>query len=77
MPTLKNRPAPKRKASAKSGGNAQKLEGAKPSMAVGKARALDGNGGVTTARNLEERFDRGEAVLDYFDLSRIKATRPS
>lgn len=28
----------------------------------------------TTAENLESRFDSGEDVLDYFDLS--KATRP-
>ena len=28
----------------------------------------------TTAKNLEERFDAGENVLDYFDASRM--TRP-
>jgi hypothetical protein len=26
----------------------------------------------TTAQNLEERFDRGENVLDYFDLSKAR-----
>jgi len=26
--------------------------------------------GPTTAANLEERFDRGEPILDYFDLGR-------
>ena len=30
----------------------------------------------TTARNLEERFDRGENVLDYFDLSKARVVHP-
>jgi len=25
--------------------------------------------GPTTAGNLEERFDRGESILDYFDVA--------
>jgi len=29
----------------------------------------------TTGANLEERFDRGERVLDYFDTARMKVTR--
>lgn len=29
---------------------------------------------TTTARNLEARFDAGEDVLDYFDVSRAVAT---
>lgn len=29
---------------------------------------------VTTARNLEARFDAGEDVLDYFDVSRAVVT---
>ena len=30
----------------------------------------------TTAQNLEERFDRGEEVLDYFDLSKARVVHP-
>jgi hypothetical protein len=31
---------------------------------------------VTTAKNLEEKFDRGEDVLDYFDVSKARVIRP-
>lgn len=30
----------------------------------------------TTTANLEERFDRGEDVLDYFDASKAKVRHP-
>ncbi len=30
----------------------------------------------TTAKNLEEKFDRGEEVLDYFDVSKARVIRP-
>ena len=30
----------------------------------------------TTAENLEEKFDRGEDVLDYFDVSKARVVRP-
>jgi hypothetical protein len=30
----------------------------------------------TTARNLEDKFDRGEDVLDYFDISKARVIRP-
>jgi hypothetical protein len=30
----------------------------------------------TTARNLEEKFDRGEDVLDYFDVRRARLIDP-
>jgi len=30
----------------------------------------------TTAENLEEKFDRGEDVLDYFDVSKARVMRP-
>ena len=30
----------------------------------------------TTAKNLEEKFDTGEDVLDYFDLSKARVIRP-
>ena len=30
----------------------------------------------TTAKNLEEKFDRGEDVLDYFDVSKARAGDP-
>jgi len=30
----------------------------------------------TTAENLEEKFDRGEDVLDYFDVSKARVIRP-
>ena len=30
----------------------------------------------TTAQNLEERFDRGQDVLDYFDLSKAHVVHP-
>jgi hypothetical protein len=30
----------------------------------------------TTAENLEEKFDRGEEVLDYFDVSNVRVIRP-
>ena len=30
----------------------------------------------TTAKNLEEKFDRGEDVLDYFDVSKARVIRP-
>jgi hypothetical protein len=31
---------------------------------------------VTTAKNLEERFDRREDVLDYFDVAKAKLIEP-
>ena len=30
----------------------------------------------TTAKNLEEKFDRGEDVLDYFDVRKARMIRP-
>jgi hypothetical protein len=30
----------------------------------------------TRAENLEEKFDRGEDVLDYFDVSKARVIRP-
>ncbi len=30
----------------------------------------------TTAENLEEKFDRGENVLDYFDLKKARVVDP-
>jgi hypothetical protein len=33
-------------------------------------------GNVTTAKNLEEKFDRGEDVLDYFDVGKARVLRP-
>jgi hypothetical protein len=30
----------------------------------------------TTAKNLEEKFDRGEDVLDYFDLRKARVINP-
>jgi hypothetical protein len=30
----------------------------------------------TTAKNLEEKFDRGEDVLDYFDVRKAQVVRP-
>ena len=30
----------------------------------------------TTAKTLEERFDRGEEVLDYFDVRKARVIRP-
>ncbi len=33
-------------------------------------------GNKTTAQNLEERFDRGEDVLDYFDLPKARVVHP-
>jgi hypothetical protein len=30
----------------------------------------------TTAENLEEKFDRGENVLDYFDVRRAQVIHP-
>jgi hypothetical protein len=31
----------------------------------------------TTAKNLEEKFDRGEDVLDYFDVRKARVIGPS
>ena len=31
---------------------------------------------ATTAKNLEDKFDRGEDVLDYFDLRKVRVTNP-
>ena len=31
---------------------------------------------ATTARNLEEKFDRGEEVLDYFDVRKARVIDP-
>ena len=31
---------------------------------------------ATTARNLEEKFDRGEDVLDYFDVRKARVIDP-
>lgn len=31
---------------------------------------------ATTAKNLEEKFDRGEDVLDYFDLKKARVIDP-
>ena len=33
-------------------------------------------GDATTAKNLEEKFDRGEDVLDYFDVRKARVLRP-
>jgi hypothetical protein len=33
-------------------------------------------GNKTTAQNLEKKFDRGEDVLDYFDLSKARVVHP-
>ena len=33
-------------------------------------------GDPMTAENLEQKFDRGEDVLDYFDVSRARVVRP-
>ena len=30
----------------------------------------------TTAENLEEKFDQGKEVLDYFDVSKARVIRP-
>jgi hypothetical protein len=30
----------------------------------------------TTAKNLEDKFDRGEDVLDYFDLRKARVVSP-
>jgi hypothetical protein len=30
----------------------------------------------TTAKNLEDKFDRGENVLDYFDVSKARVVDP-
>jgi hypothetical protein len=30
----------------------------------------------TTAKNSEEKFDRGEEVLDYFDVRKARVIRP-
>ncbi len=31
---------------------------------------------ATTAKNLEDKFDRGEDVLDYFDLRKARVINP-
>jgi hypothetical protein len=31
---------------------------------------------ATTAKNLEDKFDQGEDVLDYFDVSKARVIRP-
>ena len=31
---------------------------------------------ATTAKNLEEKFDRGEDVLDYFDAKKARLVKP-
>jgi hypothetical protein len=31
---------------------------------------------TTTAKNLEDKFDRGEAVIDYFDFGKAHAINP-
>ena len=33
-------------------------------------------GNATTAKNLEEKFDRGEDVLDYFDVRKARVIDP-
>jgi hypothetical protein len=33
-------------------------------------------GEATTAKNLEEKFDRGEDVVDYFDLKKARVVDP-
>jgi hypothetical protein len=33
-------------------------------------------GEATTAKNLEEKFDRGEDVLDYFDVRKVRVIDP-
>ena len=33
-------------------------------------------GEATTAKNLEDKFDRGEDVLDYFDLRKARVINP-
>ena len=31
---------------------------------------------ATTAKNLEEKFDRGDDVLDYFDVRKARVIKP-
>jgi hypothetical protein len=31
---------------------------------------------ATTAKNLEDKFDRGEEVLDYFDVQKARVINP-
>lgn len=33
-------------------------------------------GEATTAKNLEDKFDRGDDVLDYFDVRKARVLRP-
>ena len=33
-------------------------------------------GEATTGKNLEEKFDRGQDVLDYFDARKARVVRP-
>jgi hypothetical protein len=33
-------------------------------------------GEATTAKNLEEKFDRGDDVLDYFDVRKARVINP-
>ena len=33
-------------------------------------------GEATTAKNLEEKFDRGDDVLDYFDVRKARVIKP-
>jgi hypothetical protein len=70
MPALKKKAGPKRKASLRQAGLRQKLKALKKVVARKKSGAAVKEKGPTTAENLEERFDRSDSVLDYFDLTR-------
>ena len=74
MPALKNRPARKRKpkVSSSGGGFLKKPSAEKVAASQEKGMRFEKSARPTTAENLEERFDAGKNVLDYFDLTRIK-----
>jgi hypothetical protein len=69
MPALKKKPGPKRKASPRRAGLRPEAKELERVVARKKSGAVVTAKGPTTAENLEKRFDRGDSVLDYFDLT--------
>jgi hypothetical protein len=69
MPELKKRADRRGKTNIDRRHAGPKLEALKKVASRKKTPPAVLKSGPTTAENLEERFDRGENVLDYFDLS--------
>ena len=69
MPELKNQANPGGKASVARPAVRRHLQALKKAASRGNSPKSEKKTGPTTAANLEGRFDKGEPILDYFDVA--------